>query len=363
MANQTKVNIKKPKLPKLEKEKRPRFQKPKMQEIKKPKAEKPKKPRVAKTKKPKEAKPKKEKKPMTKKKLILLILLLLLLGGAAATGYFYMHHKQASAAIERREPPRYDYFTLDSDQIDSITKVVGYKVITDAYGKDIVFEPWYEDSKEAAKAAKAAKKAAEKAAKEKADSKDAEDASTETIPEETTATYVYKDIQTASADVKEYVTYLMDTLEFKEVYPFYIDNPAGYITLSKDSVTEGYFIQIDIDYTKDSYTFTLEKVKKPVEPKEAKAKEKATISRATALDIIKQTPIEVLGLDESLDNLVLMGDPGHSTVDGMDCYGVHVYKTVGENKSTVILGTYYVASDRETIYSYNVMTDKYTKLK
>jgi hypothetical protein len=152
----------------------------------------------------------------------------------------------------------------------------------------------------------------------------------------------------------------MDNLGFKEVYPFYIDNPAGYITLSRDSATDGYSLQIDIDYTKDSYTFILEKFKKPKDKKSGTAK--ATISRATALDIIKKTPVEVLGLDESLDNLTLMGDPGHSTVDGMDCYGVHVYKTVDGNKSTIILGTYYVASDRQTIYKYDVMSDVYTKL-
>lgn len=294
-----------------------------------------------------------------------MILLLLVLGGAAAAaGYYFMVEKKAPVEEERREPPMYDYFTLDEDKIDSITNVVGYKVISDAYGKDIVFEPWYADEKEAEKAAKKAAKEKAEAEKAAAENAPEETASAETpaeeVPEETTATYVYKDIQTASADVKKYVTYLMDNLGFKEVYPFYIDNPAGYIALSKDSATKGYSIQIDIDYTKDSYTFILEKFKKPEEKKAGKAK--ATISRETALDIIKKTPIEALGLNESLDNLTLMGDPGHSTVDGMDCYGVHVYKTVDGNKSTIILGTYYVASDRETIYKYDVMTDTYTKL-
>ena len=337
--------IKKPKMPKIKKEKKPKVKRPK---VKKTKVKKPKKVR--------EKKPKKEKKPITKKKLIIIILLLLVLGGAsAAAGYYFVVNKEAPGEEERREPPMYDYFTLDDDKIDSITNIVGYKVISDAYGKDIVFEPWYADAKEAEKASK-------KAAKEKEEAEKAASGNTtaQEEPEEKTVTYVYKDIQTASADVKNYVTYLMDNLGFKEVYPFYIDSPAGYIALSKDSATEGYSIQMDIDYTKDSYTIILEKFKKPNEKKSGTAK--ATISRETALNIIKETPIEVLGLDESLDNLTLIGDPGHSTVDGMDCYGIRVYKTVNGNRSTVILGTYYVASDRETIYKYDVMTDTYTKL-
>ncbi|MEA5082547.1 MAG: hypothetical protein VB018_00170 [Lachnospiraceae bacterium] len=334
--------LKKPKMPKIKKERKPKVKKPKV-----------KKPKVKKPKKVKEKKLKKEKKPMTKKKLVLVILLFLVLAGSAAAGYYFMFNKQAPVEEERREPPRYDYFSLDDDQIDSITKTVGYRAIADAYGKDIVFEPWYEDAEEAKKAAKKAEK--EKAEAEKA----AAESSVETV-EETTTTYVYKDIETAPEDVKKYVTHLIDNLGFKEVYPFYIDNPAGYITLSKDSSTKGYTIQIDIDYTKDNYTIILEKIKKPKSGKEGTAK--PTISRETALDIIKKTPTEVLGLNESLDNLTLMGDPGHSTVDGMDCYGIHVYKTVNGNRSTVILGTYYVASDRETIYKYDVMTDTYTKL-
>lgn len=342
--------LKKPKMPKMKKEKKPKVKKPK---VKKTRAKKPKK--------VKEKKPKKEKKPMTKKKLIIMILLLLVLGGAAAAaGYYFMIEKKVPAEEERREPPMYDYFTLDEDKIDSITNIVGYKVISDAYGKDIVFEPWYADEKEAEKAAKKAAKEKAEAEKAVAETASAETASAETPAEETTATYVYKDIQTASADVKKYVTYLMDNLGFKEVYPFYIDNPAGYITLSRDSATKGYSIQIDIDYTKDSYTIILEKFKKPADKKAGKAK--ASISREAALNVIKKTPIEVLGLNESLDALTLMGDPGHSTVDGMDCYGVRVYKTVDGNKSTIILGTYYVASDRETIYKYDVMTDTYTKI-
>lgn len=335
MAKEKKEKVKKEKLPKIKKEKKPKVKKPKKPRVKKPK------------------KPKKEKKPMSKKKLIILIILfLLILGGAAAAGYYFMFYKEAPIEEERREPPMFDYFTLDSDQIESITNIVGYKVVADAYGKDIVFEPWNPDGEEEKKK----DKKDEEATDDKAVS---DEAAAEEVPEETTVTYVYKDIQTASADVKEYVTYLMDNIGFKEVYPFYIDNPAGYITLSKDSAAEGYSIQIDIDYTKDSYTFILEKFKKPEEKKKSKAK--ATISRTSALDIIKQTPIEVLGLDESLDNLVLMGDPGHSTVDGMDCYGVNVYKPL-DNMTTRILGTYYVASDNETIYKYDVMKDTYTKL-
>lgn len=339
--------LKKPKMPKIKKEKKPKVKKPK---VKKTKEKKPKK--------AKEKKPKKEKKPMTKKKLIIIILLLLVLGGSAAAGYYFMVKKEAPVEAERREPPMYDYFTLDDDKIDSITNVVGYKAISDAYGKDIVFEPWYADTKEAEKAAKKAAKEKEEA--QKAEEATSGDATAQEKSEETTVTYVYKDIQTASDDVKKYVTYLMDNLGFKEVYPFYIDNPAGYITLSKDSATKGYSIQIDIDYTKDSYTIILEKFKNPKNSKAGQAK--ATISRETAMNVIKKTSIEVLGLNESLDNLTLIGDPGHSTVDGMDCYGVHVYKTVDGNRSTIILGTYYVASNRETIYKYDVMTDTYTKL-
>lgn len=333
-------------MPKLKKEKKTKVKKPKIKKQKKPKEKKPKKPKGKKT--------KKEKKPMTKKKLILTILLLLVLAGAAAAGYYFMLNKQAPVEEVKREPPKYDYFSLDDDKIESITKTVGYRAIADAYGKNIVFEPWYEDAEEA-------KKAAKKAEKEKAEAEKAATESTEVEKvEETTTTYVYKDIETASEDVKKYVTHLMNNLGFKEVYPFYIDNPAGYIALSKDSATKGYTIQIDIDYTKDSYTVVLEKFKKPEEKKAGTAK--ATINRASAMDIIKKTPIEVLGLDESLDNLTLIGDPGHCTVDGMDCYGVHVYKTVNDNTATVILGTYYVAADKKTIYKYNVMDNTYSKI-
>gem|GEM_PF-4801158 len=336
----------------------------KVKKEKKPKIKKPKKPKVNKPK-----KIKKEKKPMSKKKLIIIIMLLLIVAGSAAAGYFLMFDKKEVAEEEEiQEPPKYDYFALDADKIDSITKIVGYRAIADAYGKDIVFEPLPVDGEEVKKK-KDEETATEETAKEETatDGAATEDTATDgtaadgeqAVPQETTATYVYTDIETASADVKKYVTYLMDKLGFKEVFPFYIDSPAGYISLSKDSATEGYTIQIDIDYTKDDYTCVLQKIKKPEEKKAAKS----TISRKAALDIIKKTPIEVLGIDESLDNLILIGEPGHSTVDGMDCYGVHVYKNVNDNKSTVILGTYYVASDRKTIYKYDVMNDVYTKIK
>ena len=301
------------------------------------------------------------------KKLIIIAAAAVFLIGAVGGGAFYwfkIRPAQQTAAEAEPEPepykpPEYDTYVVDDDSIESITSVVGYRPLSDAQGQNIEFVlPEYDEEGNIIppETEKAKDETEETEAETTADGKPAE-----TKPVEPVVTFVYSDIETASADVKTYVEDLLSKYDFKEEFPYYIDNPAGYISLSKDSENDKYKLQLNIDYTASDYKIILEKIKKPKEEIQRETAESG-ISRMNAMEILQNTPTSVLGLEGQMTDYSLVGEIGHIFLNGQDCYGIRVYSEMPDH-TTRIRGTYYVADDQTTIYKYDVKTDEYTKVQ
>lgn len=295
----------------------------------------------------------KPKRKLSGKLKILIGVAVLLIVGTAVLGFLVLKKQGGKVKEEPEEykPPEYDEYVVRDDHIASLTKVNGYRPLADASGIGIEFIPPEYD--EEGNIIPPKKKKSNKTM----------DQTLEGIEEEPQVRYVYKDIETIPADVKAYVEYLKSNYSFTDVFPFYIDNPAGYISLTKDSDRAGFNLVLDIDYTKTEAVITMEEVKKPKEAKK-KGQQAAptTIGRLSAIDVLKAIEPTKLGLEGDWNQYSLVGEDGHILIDNQDCYGIRVYQEMPDH-TTRIKGIYYMAADRTTIYHYDSMTNEYTRIQ
>jgi hypothetical protein len=170
--------------------------------------------------------------------------------------------------------------------------------------------------------------------------------------------YQYKSIETAAEDVKAYTEYLLNDLGFSPLFKFYLDNPAGYISVARPSVKEGYLFQVDIDYTPDEFNIILSCPQKEMPVVYEEEKTDKSFTRDAAKSFLAQQPLEKLGLTEPLSSYTTIFDQGRLVIDGKDCYGMSVYKK-GNGQSNEIVGKYFVSLDKSRIYQYDIYDSSY----
>ena len=170
--------------------------------------------------------------------------------------------------------------------------------------------------------------------------------------------YQYKSIETAAEDVKAYTEYLLNDLGFLPLFKFQLENPAGYISVARASVKEGYLFQVDIDYTPNEFSIILSCTQKEMPVVYEEEKTDNSFTRDAAKAFLAQQPLEKLGLTEPLSTYTTIFDQGRLVIDGKDCYGMSVYKK-GNGQSNEIVGKYFVSLDKSKIYQYDIYDSTY----
>ncbi len=170
--------------------------------------------------------------------------------------------------------------------------------------------------------------------------------------------YHYDSIETSAADVKAYTEYLENQEKFVPLMDSNLDNPAGYVSVARKSVKEGYLFQIDIDYTPKDFNIILSCSQGELPTIYDEESSDDSFTRNDAKTFLDQQPLEKLGLPEPVSSYTTIFDQGRMVIDGKDCYGISVYKK-GSGNSNEIVGKYFISLDKSKIYQYSIFDNTY----
>lgn len=176
--------------------------------------------------------------------------------------------------------------------------------------------------------------------------------------------YAYEGLETGTEDAVDYILYLVEQEDFIEQWAFDESAPAGYVSLIRDSVDEGWMFQVDVDYTPRSYRVILSKWEAPViEKTEGKKQEIKISSMEQAIDYVRSYSPRALNIsdEDSLEGYSLTADSGRRPIGGVEYYVVNVYKN-HEDMTKTIAGTYYVGVNTGQILRYDLDTNSYTEV-